>query len=210
MAGSESQAVERRQWWASLRSLVAALLVLCCAAAYAWSLTGRADAVAFLTLAGVASAPFLIVSGPGRILAGVLADLLAGSVAVVLPAIGDLLDAAAALAAAALMSGKFLRLARTLPFGVACVGLYLGLWTLPGDLGSLCGWTPGRPLGLAGTLAAVLAALAGALYLLLVAGLTRWAGGSGAAAVLQTVGYPWVLLMFLSTFFVPDRSQGSG
>ena len=193
-----------------LRAVVSVLLVACCAAACAWSLWSRAHAIEFFALTSVASAGFIIVPAAGRVLAGVLADLLAGGVAVGLPVLGDLVDAAAAALAVVLMSGKFLRLAKTLPFGLACFGLYLGLWSLARGLPAALRPGTGHGAGWLVVVTAALLALAGALYLLVVALLARWAGAQWTTAILHTVGYPWVLVMFLVTYFVPDRSPGTG
>ena len=196
--------------WASLRGAVSVLLVGCYAAACAWSLWSRAHAIEFFAVASVASAGFVVVSATGRVMAGVLADLLAGGVAVALPVLGDVVDAAAAALAVVLMSGKFLRLAKTLPFALACLGLYLGLWSSARQLPAALRPGTGHGVGWLEAVAAVLLALAGVLYLLVVARLARWAGGEQSTAVLYAVGYPWVLAMFVVTYFVPDKSARAG
>ena len=193
-----------------LRVAVSVLLVACYATACAWSLWSRAHAVEFFALASVAAAGFVSAGAAGRVVAGVLADLLAGTAAVTLPVLGDVADAAAAALAVVLMSGKFLRLARTLPFGVACLGLYLGLWSLAGRLPLALRPGTGHGVRWLEALAAVLLAAAGALYLLVVAQLARWAGAERTTAVLRTVGFPWMLLMFVVTWFVPDKSGRAG
>lgn len=192
--------------WASTRAAAAVLLVAGYAVACAWSVWNRAHAIEFFAVASLLSAGFTVVSVTGRVVAGVLADLLAGGVAVALPVLGDIADATAALLAVALMSGKFVRLLKTLPYGLACLGLYLGLWSLAGQLPSALRHGPGWHTG-AG---ALLLATTGVLYLLLVALLARLAGAERDTAVLHTVGYPWVLLMFLVTYFVPDKSPRTG
>ncbi len=189
----------------ALRTFTAALLVGCYAAACVWSLWSRLHAIEFFAVASLASAGFVVVSSTGRVVLGVLADLAAGGVALILPAIGDALDGVAALLAVSLMSGKFLRLVKTLPFGLACAGLYLGLWSLARHLPAPLQAAAGHHFGPQVALTAVLVAVAAVLYLALVAGLAHRLGKEWTAAVFHTVGYPWVLLMFIATFFVPDR-----
>ncbi|QMU78196.1 hypothetical protein GXW83_23320 [Streptacidiphilus sp. PB12-B1b] len=210
MSDLASDGVGERTRRASLREAAAVLLTACYAVALAWSLWNRAHAIEFFAVASLASAGFVVASVTGRVVAGVLADLLAGGIAVALPVLGDITDAVAATLAVALMSGKFVRLLKTLPFGVACLGLYLGLWSLARHLPSALHRASDHGLTWHDAPAAVLLALAGALYLLLVALLTRWAGGAWTTAVLHTVGYPWVLLMFLVMYFIPDKSPGTG
>jgi hypothetical protein len=188
-----------------LRVGTAGGLVACYAVACAWSLWSRVHAVEFLATASLASAGFLIARAMGRLAAGVLADVLAGGVAVLLPGVGEVADAIAALVAVSVMSRKFVRFMGTLPYGVACCGLYLGLWFAGRWTAAVTGSHPALLVG-----AAVLVALVGILFLSLVVRAAMWAGASWTDAVLNTVGYPWVLLMFVVTYFIPEQRRLPG
>ncbi|MEY9962559.1 hypothetical protein ABIA33_000585 [Streptacidiphilus sp. MAP12-16] len=203
--GREAGAIHERT--SPVRTIAAGLLVACYAVACAWSLWSRVHAIEFFALASVASAGFVIVSSTGRVVAGILADLLASGVAVVLPGIGEVADAIAAVVAVSVMSRKFLRFLKTLPYGLACCGLYLGLWSTGRHISSAFGTEgEGHPAAFR-ILTAVLVTIGGLLYLFLITRLALWAGGEWTAAVFYTIGYPWVLLMFVVTYFIPDASR---
>lgn len=163
-------------------------------------------AVEFLALSSVASAGFIIVGATSRVVAGLLADLLAGGIAVVLPGIGEMADAIAALVAVSVMSRKFLRFLKTIPYGLACCGLYVGVWSIGHTLSPVFGTTGTGHAPLARLLTAVSVAAVGLLYLLLISRIAVWAGGEWTTAVFCTIGYPWVLIMFVVTYFIPEKS----
>jgi hypothetical protein len=189
-----------------VRVVTAAVLVACCAFAGAWSLWSRVHAVEFLALSSVASAGFIIVGATSRVVAGILADLLASGIAVVLPGIGEMADAIAALVAVSVMSRKFLRFLKTIPYGLASCGLYLGVWSIGRNLAPVFGTEGAGNTQVPRIAAAVLVATAGLLYMFLISRIALLAGSEWTTAVFYTVGYPWVLIMFIVTYFIPDKS----
>lgn len=192
----------------STRTAIAAGLVACYGAACAWSLWNRAHAIEFFVAVSVLSAGFIFSSMFQRVLIGVVISTAAAALGVFLPGIGDLIDAAAALVATFFMLDKFKRFGRNLVAGIGCFLLYAILWSAGGHLP--------RQYAVRGAgahhefwfyLALItISSVAGVLFLLLVVAIGKLFDDKPTRTVFYTVGYPWYLLIFIITYFIPDSS----
>jgi hypothetical protein len=181
-------------------------------AACAWALWDRLDAIVLLAVASPLAAGFMLPRGTGkfsRMAAGALIDAFLAALALV-PVVGDFIDLGASAVALVLLVMRFRQLASSLPGGLACLVLYAFLWfearLLPGRL-SVSGTHHALWLYPVLVLASVLAGgviLAAAAMLL---GLAYH--GDRAKAIFRTLGFPWFLITFCLTIFLPARHGGA-
>ena len=164
--------------------------------------------VLLLVAASPVAAIFLLEKDSGvatKMFVGAVIDGFLAALAFV-PVLGDLIDAVAALAALVLVAVRFRQLLGRLPGGMACLALFAFLWfeasLLPRRLSTGGGHHP-----LLFYLAAIPASLlAGALLLgaiALLLGLIY--DGDRPKAIFQTVGFPFYLMVFLVTIFLPHH-----
>jgi hypothetical protein len=174
-----------------------------------WALWSRIGAVLLLALASPVAARFMFPKDAAnkstRLLLGVAID---GSLAALafLPVVGDVVDLGAAAVGLVLLVLRFKQLASSLPAGLACLALYVFVWfeasLLPHRLSAANIHHPfwSYPVTVIGAILAggvILAALAMLLSLMY--------DGDRAKAVLSTIGFPWFLLAFFLTIFLPGR-----
>jgi hypothetical protein len=190
------------------RETVAVSLAGVYLAACVWALWSRLDAILLLAFASPVAASFMFPKGVNRftrILVGVLIDISLVALAFV-PVLGDLFDLGASAVAAILLVMRFRQFASSIPGGIACLLLFLFLW-------SEAGFLP-RRLSVSGihhtfwfypavVIASVLAGAAILVLLTLLLGLVY--DGDRAKAVFCTVGFPWYLITFFLTIFLPNR-----
>jgi hypothetical protein len=167
-------------------------------------------AATLLLLATSPVAAALLWEGKGdgwirRTTIGLGIDAALAGVPIVLPFLGDLLDVAVVLVGIALLWRKLIAFIVNLPSGAACLALY----ALPWIARHVLAYGPSAPAhhGFWLCLAAVAtsATLAAAALLLCTVPVSRLHDGNWAGAVLRVLSYPWYLLVFGITFFVPDR-----
>jgi hypothetical protein len=195
------------------RQVAAVVLAGVYLAACTWALWNRLDAIVLLALASPLAAGFVLPPGssrPSRMLAGALIDALLAALALV-PVVGDFIDLGASAVALVLLIMRFRQLASSLPGGLACLALYAFLWFEASLL-------PGR-LSVSGThhavwfypVIVVASVLAGGVILAaatMLLGLMY--GGDRAKAIFRTVGFPWFLITFFLTIFLPSRRAKPG
>jgi hypothetical protein len=173
-----------------------------------WALWDRLDAVLLFAVASPVAASFMFPKGTNifvRILIGALIDAFLAILAFV-PVIGDLIDLGASVAAIVLLLMRFRQFASSIPGGLACLMLYTFLW-------SEAGFLP-RPISVSaihhafwfylviviasalvgGVILAALAMLLGLIY-----------DGDRVKAIFYTIGFPWYMMTFFLTIFVPNR-----
>jgi hypothetical protein len=173
-----------------------------------WALWDRLDAVLLFAVASPVAASFMFPKGTNifvRILIGAFIDAFLAILAFV-PLIGDLIDLVASVVAIVLLVRQFRQFASSMPGGLACLMLYTFLW-------SEAGFLP-RPISVStihhtfwfypviviasalvgGVILAALAMLLGLMY-----------DGDRAKAMFYTIGFPWYLITFFLTIFVPNR-----
>jgi hypothetical protein len=172
-------------------SLAGVYLVAC-----GWAHWSRLDAVLLFAVVSPVGASLMFPKDAGvyaRMVVGAFIDACLAVLAF-LPVLGDVVDLAATLAAVVLVIVRFRQFAIALPGGLACLILYAFLWLEAGFL----------PHGL---VAVFLGVLAGGVIL---AGLTLLLGllysGDRPKAVFSTVGFPWFLITFFLTIFLPNKS----
>lgn len=194
----------------SRRALCAVIFAAVYAAACAWALWSPLWATLALIAGSPVAAGFLS-SGAGggrvpRFMAGAVIDAIMAGVAIDLPIVGDVLDGAILLVAAIAMFGKIKRFVMDLPAGLACLVLFVILWTERGFLphpssaaGVHHGWWFYPAVVLAGVVTG------GAVIAVLTALLGRMSDRDYPKALFRTVGYPWYVLAFVIMFMVPDK-----
>jgi hypothetical protein len=164
------------------------------------------DAISLFALASLASVGFTATSIVKRVMIGVGTSAAAVAVAVLLPVLGDAVDAIAAVIALVLMISKWKRFLINIPNGLACFAIYAVLWEAAGQIP--------RQFAVVGVHhefwffpAVILASAAvGALILVTLSALIGLLGKDLTSSIFYTVGYPWYLVMFIITFFVPDAA----
>ena len=141
-----------------------------------------------------------------RVMIGAVIDVVMAGIAIDLPIVGDFIDGTVLLVAVIVMFGKVKQFVLNAPAGLACVALYVVLWTeryfLPHPSfapGIHHGWWFYPVVVLAG------AAVGGAIIAALAAVIGVLGDKDYPKAVFRAVGYPWYFVMFAVTFFVPDR-----
>jgi hypothetical protein len=189
------------------RGVTAASLAGVYLAACVLALWHRFDALLLLGVLSPVAASFMFPKGTNiftRMIIGGAIDAFLAALAFV-PLLGDLIDLGASVVAMVLLIVKFRQLASSLPAGLACLLLYLFVWSEAGSLPrrlSVSGvphefWF--YPAVIVSSLlagAAILAALTALLRLLY--------DGDWAKALFCTVGFPWYLLTFFLTIFLPN------
>jgi hypothetical protein len=190
------------------RTATAAVLAGVYLAACVWALWDRLDAVLLLAVASPVAASFMFPQGTSmltRIFLGVCIDASLAALAFV-PIMGDLVDLAASVVAVVLLAVRFRQFASSVPGGLACLALYAFLWleasSLPGRLSVSAihhglWFYPAIVTASVLTGGAILAALAMLLSLIY--------DRDRARAVFCTIGFPWYLITFFLTIFLPDR-----
>jgi hypothetical protein len=194
----------------SRRTLVAVIFAAIYAAACAWALWSALWATLLLIAASPVAAGFLTSDAGGgrvaRFMAGAVIDAIMAGIAIDLPIVGDALDGAILLVAAIAMFGKIKRFVLDMPAGLACLALFVILWTErdflphpPSAAGVHHGWwfSPAVVLAAVVTGGAVIAALTALLGLI--------SDRDYPKALFRAVGYPWYVLAFVITFMVPDK-----
>ena len=177
-------------------------------AACAWALWDRVGAVVLLAAASPLAAGFMFPRGGSksrRLLLGVLIDAALAALALV-PVVGDAIDFGASAVALVLIVVRLRQLASSLPGGLACLALYAFLWfeasLLPHRLSVspvhhafwfYCVVVAASVLA-GGAILAVLIMLLGLMY-----------HGDRAKATFAVLGFPWYLLVFFLTVFLPAR-----
>jgi hypothetical protein len=172
-----------------------------------WALWDRLGAVLLLAVASPLAAAFLFPKDTGLFPRLVLGAAIDGALAALafLPVLGDLIDAGAAVVALVVLIMRSRQVAVSVPGGIACAALYLFLWFEAGLLPRALS-VSGRSPGFWGYCAAIIGSvLAGAVIL---AVLTALLGliyrRDRARAVFAMVGFPWFLLTFVLTLFLPN------
>jgi hypothetical protein len=190
------------------RDVTAASLAAVYMAACVWALWDRLDAVLLFAVASPVAASFMFPKGTNiftRMLIGACIDAFLAFLAFV-PVLGDLIDLGASVVALVLLIVRFRQLASSLPGGLACLMLYLFLWFEAGFLPhrlSVSGihhafwFYPATVVASALAGGVILAALAMLLSLLY--------DGDRAKAIFCTIGFPWYLITFFFTIFLPNR-----
>jgi hypothetical protein len=187
-------------------------IAVCLAGVYliacVWALWNRLDAVLLLVAASPVAASFMFPKGANifaRILVGALIDAFLVALAFV-PVLGDLFDLAASAVALILLVMRFKQFASSIPGGIACLLLFVFVW-------SEAGFLP-RQLSVSGihhtfwfypTIVIASALAGGAILVLLTLLLGLVYDGDRAKAVFCTVGFPWYLITFFLTIFLPNR-----
>jgi hypothetical protein len=180
------------------------------AAACAWALWSPLWATLLLIAAAPVAAGFLRAEAGGarvtRFMAGAVIDVIMAAIAIDLPVAGDVLDGVVLLVAAIAMFGKIRRFVTDLPGGLACLVLFVILWTerdfLPHPSSAPGAHHEGWIL-VAIAIAAV--ATGGVLIAALTALLGLISDRDYPKALFRVVGYPWYVLAFVIMFMVPDK-----
>jgi len=186
-------------------------------AACAWAPWDRLGAVVLLAVASPLAAGFILrQDGRGggsrfsRMFVGALIDAVLAALALV-PVLGDFIDLGAAAVALVLVIMRFRKFASSLPGGLACLLLYVILWfgsrlashQLSGSAIHHAFWLY-PVVVIASVLAGGVILVALTLLLSLVYDKDR------AKAVFYTLGFPWFLITFLLTIFLPSRHKPRG
>jgi hypothetical protein len=193
----------------SRRAVFAVIFAAGYAAACAWALWSPLWAtVALIAVSPVAAGFLTAEAGRGRVtrfMAGAVIDAIMAAVAIDLPVAGDVLDGAILLVAAIAMFGKIKRFVTDLPAGLACLVLFVILWTerdfLPHPSSA-----PGAHHGwILAAIAVAGAATGGVVIAALTALLGLMSDRDYPKALFRVVGYPWYVLAFVIMFMVPDK-----
>ncbi len=192
----------------SKRGVIAVSLAGVYLVASAWALWDRLDAVLLFAVASPVAASFIFPKDTNmatRLLIGTLIDAFLGALAFV-PILGDLIDLGASAVAVVLIVVRFRQFASSVPGGLACLALYVFLWLEAGFLPHQLSVADVHH-GIWFYLVAVISsALAGGLILAaLVMLLGLMYDGDRAKATFCTVGFPWYLITFLLTVFLPNN-----
>jgi hypothetical protein len=197
--------VDRRAW-------LAVIFVIVYALACVWALWSALWASLLLLAASPVAAGFLSTDrggaggGAGRFMLGAFIDFVMAGLAIDVPIVGDALDAGILLVAGVAMFGKIRQFVKDSPGALACVVLYVVLWTerhfLPHPSfapGIHHPWWfyPFVVLVSAVTGVGVLAAQSAIIGTLM--------GKDYPRAVFAAVGYPWCTFRFIITFMVPGK-----
>ena len=190
------------------REVIAVSLAGVYLAACVWALWDRLDAVLLFAAASPVAANFMFPKGTNifsRILIGTFIDAFLAALAFV-PVMGDVIDLGASIVATVLLIVRFKQFVSSLPGGLACAMLYVFLLFeasfLPPRLsvsGAHHAFWFYPAIGIASVIAgsailAVLAILLGLLY-----------EGDRAKAIFCTIGFPWYLVTFFLTIFLPNK-----
>jgi hypothetical protein len=190
------------------REIIAVSLVSVYLAACVWALWDRLDAVLLFAVVSPVAAAFMFPKGTNiltRVLIGAFIDFCLAGLAFV-PGLGDLIDLAASVVAIVLLIVRFRQFASSLPGGLACLALYVFLWLEAGFLPhrlSVSGihhafwFYPAMVIGSALAGGVILVALSMLLSLMY--------DGDRAKAIFCTIGFPWYLITFFLTIFLPNR-----
>jgi hypothetical protein len=177
-------------------------------AACVWALWDRLDAVLLFAVASPVAASFMFPKGTNiftRMLIGAFIDAFLAAL-VFVPVLGDLIDLGASVVAMVLLIVRFRQFVSSMPGGLACLVLYIFLWLearfVPHQLSvstihHAFWFYPVIVIASAlagGLILAALAMLLGLMY-----------GGDRAHAIFCTIGFPWYLMTFFLTIFLPNR-----
>lgn len=191
----------------STRTAIAVGLVACYGAACAWSLWNRDHAIEFFVAASLFSVGYIFSNMLERVMVGVVISTAAAALGLLVPGVGDLIDAAAALVATFFMLDKFKRFGRNLVAGIGCFALYAILWSAGGHLPHQDVVRGAHHGAWFDTAIIAISSIVGILLLLLIVGIGKLFDDRPTRTVFYTVGYPWYLLMFIVTYFVPGSSK---
>lgn len=190
------------------RELTAVSVACVYLAACAWALWSRLDAVLLLAAVSPLAAGFMFPKGASiftKMLLGALIDSLLAALAFV-PVMGDLVDLGASVVAIVLLITRFKRFASSLPGGLACLLLYTFLWFETGLLPRQFSVTGIHHEFWFYLIIITVCILAGGIILaLLTVVLGLFYDGERARAVFCIIGFPWYLITFFLTIFLPNR-----
>jgi hypothetical protein len=177
-------------------------------AACVWALWNRLDAALLLAVASPVAASFMFPKGTNiftRILIGASIDAFLAALAFV-PIMGDLIDLVASVAAMVLLIMRFRQFASSIPGGLACLVLYTFLWNegrlLPHQLSVSA---MHHAFWFYPALAIASALVGGVILAALAMLLTLKYDGDRAKAIFCTIGFPWYVITFFLTIFLPNR-----
>ncbi len=177
-------------------------------AACALALWHRLDAVLLFAVVSPVAASFMFPQGTGvytRILIGTLIDSLLAALALV-PVMGDLIDLGAGAVAFVLLIVRFRQFASSLPGGLACLVLYAFLWIEPSFLPHRLSVAAPHHASWFYPVIIIASVLAGGLILAaLTMLLSLLYGRDRPKAIFCAIGFPWYLITFLLTIFLPNR-----
>ena len=202
--------MNRRAWLAIVFAIIYAV-------ACAWALWSALWATLLLLAASPVAAGFLSAGSgggggrAGRFMLGAFIDFIMAGLAIDLPIVGDAVDASILLVAGIAMFGKIKQFVKDSPGALACVVLYVILWTerhfLPHPSfapGIHHAWWFYPVVVLVSSVTGVgaLAILSAIMGTLMERDYPR--------AVFAAVGYPWYTFAFIITFMVPGkRTKGA-
>ncbi len=177
-------------------------------AACAWALWDRLDAVLLFAVVSPVAASFMFPKGANvvpRILIGALIDSFLAALAFV-PVMGDLVDLGASVVAMVLLIVRFRQFVSSLPGGLACLVLYAFLWLEAGFLPHRLSVASIHHAFWFYPVMVIASALVGGVILVALARLlSLMYDGDRAKAIFCTIGFPWYLITFLLTIFLPNR-----
>jgi hypothetical protein len=192
------------------RALVAVTFGAVYAAACVWALWSALWATLLLIAVSPVAAGLLPATGGGgrvtRFMAGAVVDVIMAAVAIDVPIVGDLLDGAVLLVAAIAMFGKIKRFVADIPGGLACLVLFVVLWT-ERDYLPHPSFAPGIHHGwwFYPVVVAASALTGGAVIAALTALTGLISDRDYPQALFRMVGYPWYALAFVITFMIPGK-----
>lgn len=191
-----------------LRKITALSLGVIYLGACVWALFNRLDAILLFAVVSPVAASLFFPKESGvvsRMFVGAVIDGLLAALAFV-PVLGDFVDGVATVVAVVLVVARFRQLIISLPGGLACLVLYGFLWSEAGLLPDRFSLTGGHH-GLGADLTVVPASvLAGGALLAATAWLLGVVyKGDRARAIFSAAGFPWFLITFFVTIFLPHR-----
>jgi hypothetical protein len=172
-----------------------------------WALWDRLDAVLLLAAVSPVAASSMFPKGTNifvRMLLGAFIDAFLAALAFV-PVMGDIIDLGASVVAIVLLAVRFKQFATSLPGGLACLVLYLFLWFEAGFLPHQLSVSGHHPFWLYLVIVIAGALSGGVLLSVLALLLSLMYDGDRAKAVFCTIGFPWYLITFFLTIFLPNR-----
>lgn len=199
--------MDRRVWLAAIFATVYAV-------ACVWALWSALWATLLLFAVSPVAAGFLSTNAGGvggrvgRFMLGAFIDFIMAGVAIDVPIVGDALDAGILLVAGIAMFGKIRQFVKDSPGAVACVVLYVILWTerhfLPHP-----SFAPGidHPWWFYPVVVLVSAVTGVGILVALSAIIGTVMERDYPRAVFAAVGYPWYAFAFVITFMVPVRGK---
>jgi hypothetical protein len=189
------------------RELVAVALAGVYPGACVWALWDRLDAVLLLAVASPVAVSFIFPKGTNKItrtLIGASIDAFLSALAFV-PVMGDLVDVGASVVALVLLIMRFKQFAASLPGGLACVILYAFLWFEASLLPHGLSVSVYHPFWYYPVVIVAVMLIGAAVIVVLSRLLALLYDGDRPHAIFRTIGFPWYLIIFFLTIFLPDR-----